>query len=92
MDKSNYCSSPMRRSIRLINAKRNEERSPIKFMTSAEAITVSDSETSSDEHVRKKARHVDSDREDEVESGSDNEDIEDDEEMEDEEDIEVDDE
>ncbi|CAM8900117.1 unnamed protein product [Rhodiola kirilowii] len=49
MDKSNSFSSPMRRSIRLINAKRNGERSPIKFMTSAEAITVSDSETSSDE-------------------------------------------
>ncbi|CAM8905098.1 unnamed protein product [Rhodiola kirilowii] len=29
----------------------NEERSPTKFMTSAEAIRVSDSETSSDEHV-----------------------------------------
>ncbi|CAM8953336.1 unnamed protein product [Rhodiola kirilowii] len=50
MDKS-HSFSPLRRSVRLIHAKRNEERIPIKFMTSAEAIRVSDSETSSDEHV-----------------------------------------
>ncbi|KAL9682452.1 hypothetical protein QQ045_014250 [Rhodiola kirilowii] len=61
----------LRRSIRLIHAEQNEERSPIKFMTSAEAMTVS-----SDEHVHKKARHLDnSDREYEVESGSGDDDI-----------------
>ncbi|CAM8940066.1 unnamed protein product [Rhodiola kirilowii] len=62
--------------MRLVHAKQNEQRSPIKFMTSAEAIRVSDSESSSNENVRKRARHAcDSDTDDDLDSESNEENV-----------------
>ncbi|KAL9665129.1 hypothetical protein QQ045_020540 [Rhodiola kirilowii] len=84
MDKKDSLSSPVRRSMRIVHAKQNEQKSPIQFLTSAEAVTVSDSDSSSDENVRKRARHADnSDTEDDLNSGSDEEKVDVDEDMED---------
>ncbi|CAM8974007.1 unnamed protein product [Rhodiola kirilowii] len=76
MNNLDSVSSPVRRSMRLVHAKQNEQRSPIKFMTSAEVIRVSDSESSSNENVRKRARHAcDSDTDDDLDSESDEENV-----------------
>ncbi|KAL9678275.1 hypothetical protein QQ045_016118 [Rhodiola kirilowii] len=70
--------------VRLAREKQNEHRSPIKFMTSAEAIRVSDSESSSDENDRKRPRHAEkSDTDDDMNSGSDGDNVDSDGDMED---------
>ncbi|KAL9667268.1 hypothetical protein QQ045_001619 [Rhodiola kirilowii] len=74
----------VRRNMGLVHAEQNEQRSPIKFMTSAEALIVSDSESSLDENVRKRARYEDnSGTDDGMDSLSDEENVDADEDMED---------